>query len=680
MTTAVQQQFFRPRVGNTQQRKRQVAITQVRMRLRQFRTAEQWEAAGWRDWYGEMFGLDWVQSLAPHHREAIEWHWNALQAKLRGDFFRHDTYIAIWSRGHMKSTIARRIAVADACLSTRVKKGGYCLYVSGTKDKVRGHALSLETLITSKQIRKYYPGLASVRKSGANTSKGWTRNFIYTQAGYVFHFASLDEEIAGANVDNVRPTLIVPDDIDDRKQSPAVAEARYQVFTREVLPTKQTGTLFFLAQNLINRFSVTYRIHRGRSRILANRQPTRPIPALTDLETEQRVESGIVKDVITAGQPTWAAYTVAHAQKDIDTYGLEAFLAECQHKVEQQRSGMVLPEWNEAVHVITWSEFERVYGQRSIPGRWTKYIGHDWGNTHPCVVSCVATAAQGDPLAGTHFLYAGLTFPQNTQSDDVALAIIERLAPQVSTASARNLSPDVVAQHLAGGVTGLLNAPREMARRTIRDQVATWAAKSQITLWHMSHEQKTIRDNYLLNYGLPFSACNPGASGGVEQIRSYLRTDMDQPHPFRKGEAGLAGFYFIVDDDQGVRMQDGEAVSLARDDRGLKLWRDQFPEWIWRDPTLSEAGLQADRPVKVNDDAGNTLMMIFAHFALSTASLTAEQEVEAALPSRLRAGEAPADQELLNGWLAARQLALEKAQREFDQRDAGNNSFWNDIV
>lgn len=658
-------------------RRRQIEITKIRLRLpkRQI-TAEQLESQGWRAWYAEMFGAEFVTALADHHVEAIEWHWKALSAKLRGDYFRYDTYISIWSRGHMKSTIARRIAVADACLSTRAGVGGYCLYVSGTKDKVRGHALSLESLITSEKVRQYYPSLATVKKSGANQSKGWTRNFIYTDAGYVFHFASLDEGIAGANVDNIRPTLIVPDDIDDRKSSPAVAEARYQVFTREVLPTKQLGTLFFLAQNLINRFSVTYRIHKGRSRILANRFPTKPIPAIRNLQTEPRTVDGVLKDVVLAGEPTWRLYGLDRAQSDIDTYGLEAFMAENQHDVAQQKSGLVLPEWDEKVHVITWSEFAKVYGQRSIPNRWTRYVGHDWGNSHPCVVSCVATAAQGDPLAGTHFVFAGLTFPQNTQSDDVALAIIERLAPHIDTKAVRQIPVELMAKHAEGGVTGLLNAPRELARRTICEQVSGWAAKSSFALWHMSHEQKTIRDNYLVNYGLPFSACNPGASGGVEQIRSYLRVDYSQKHPFHAKTKGAAGLYFIVDDDQGIELRDGEVVSLARDDRGLKLWRDQIPEWIWRDPTLTEAGLQGDKPVKVNDDAGNTLMMIFAHFALSTATLTYGQQVEAGISARLRADAAPTDQAALDGWLTARMQAMARVEKKLAEADTGTGISW----
>jgi hypothetical protein len=579
-----------------------------------------------------MFGESFVKALADHHRQAIEWHWSAVMAKREGRPVEYDAYIAAWSRGHMKSTIARRLAVADACLS----REGYCLYVSGTKEKVKGHAISLETLLSSDKVRQWYPALAKVRKTAQGDSKGWTRHFIYTDYGYVFHFVSLEEGVAGANVDNIRPTLIVPDDIDDRKDSPAVAEQRYQVFTREVLPTKQAGTLFFLAQNVINRFSIMYRILRQRVRLLTNRYPTKAIPAFRNLRHEVRTVNGIVKDVLISGDPTWHLYDLRRGQEDVDVYGLEAFLAENQHEVDQQKKGLILPEWDEKIHVITWSQFAAVYGVRDIPRQWRKYVGHDWGAIHPCVVSCWATASENSRRPGLQFVYAGLTFEQNTICDDVALSIVERLAPDIDTSPVRNLTTEIMAKWQSDRVGDILNAPRSVAAETIRAKVEEWSWTSGFEFWHMSHEQKTIRQTYRATYGLPFQACNPGASGGVDQIRHYLRVDYEQAHPFKPGEKGLAGLYFIVDDDQYYAVEDGEHVSQARDDRGLKLWREQFPEWQWRQLNLTDLGLQQDKPVKFNDDCGNSLMMIAAHLGLQPLPLTEEEKTELALPSGLK--------------------------------------------
>src|SRR5687767_6041156 len=128
------------------------------------------ESRGCLAWYAEMFGQDFVDALAPHHIEGIKWHWDMTVLKKAGMDITEYAYFAIWSRGHMKSTIARYIAVADACLNTT----GYCLYVSGSKNKVRGHAISIESLLGLPKILEYYPKLQTVREGLAGQSKGWT--------------------------------------------------------------------------------------------------------------------------------------------------------------------------------------------------------------------------------------------------------------------------------------------------------------------------------------------------------------------------------------------------------------------------------------------------------------------------------------------------------------------------
>ena len=630
--------------------------------------------ADWPTWYAAVFGSDFVAALAPHHREAIEWHWEARQSLLKGESPDYLAYFSIWSRGHMKSTIARRMAVCDAALSISHGSGGYCLYVSGTKPKVRGHAISIESLITSPAVARYYPELGAVRRNKGGASKGWTSDFIYTKGGYVFHFIGLDQGVAGANVDDIRPTLIIPDDIDDREDSPAISESRFQVFTKSVLPTRQRDTVVFLAQNLISRYSVVYRIWKQRARVLTNRKLTDPIPAVRNLKTEPRTVGGLVKDVVLAGEPTWAFYDLQRVQEEIDTMGLPAFEAECQHNVEQNKAGLILQEWDERVHIITWSEFADVYGERSIPKHWRKYVGHDWGNTHPCVISGVATAAENSRLPGLHFVFGGLSFPQNTLADDVALATIERFAPHINTSPVRKMAAELLAKWSADRVTDILDAPRQAAQRVVKAQVETWLSTDPSwVMWHMSHEQANVRGIYREFYGLPWQPCNPKAAGGIEQFRHFLRVDYSQPHPFRQGAKGLAGLYFIVDEDQ---------LEGHYDDFGLHLWREQFPEWFWRDPVLTETGQPPEKPIKLNDDCGNSLMMVFNHFSLMPQPLGEEERREQKLPERLRIdaarrGEVVPD----DGWIASRRRAMAEVRREEDE-ESGSEFFdvWNNTV
>lgn len=339
--------------------------------------ARELESKGWRVWYATMFGDEFVTNLADHHVEAIEWHWNAMVLKRAGLRVEKRSYPAIWPRGHRKSNIVRAMVVADAC----VLGIGYCLYVSGTKAKVRGHAISLETLISSPAVQEYYPALSRVKRNMQGSQKSWTADLMVADSGYSFHFIGLNEGVAGANIDNVRPSFIVLDDVDDRDDSPLISAQRMKVLLRSVLPTEQLSTLVFVAQNYISRHGVIYRIHTGKEIALTHRINTEAIPAVRNLVTEQRTIDGIVHDVVVSGEPTWPWYTLQRVQDEIDTIGLDAFLVECQHAVDQDRAGVILTQYNETVHVIKRSEVCRAFGLSTyeIPDHWHQYVGFDWG-------------------------------------------------------------------------------------------------------------------------------------------------------------------------------------------------------------------------------------------------------------------------------------------------------------
>src|ERR1051325_6860319 len=125
--------------------------------------ASELESRGCWAWYAEIFGQEFVDALAPHHREAIKWHWDARTSLIARIVVQFLAYFSIWARGNMKTTIARRMIICDACLSTTAGTGGYALIVGGTKKKVRGSANSIETLLASPKVRQYYPALSEVK-------------------------------------------------------------------------------------------------------------------------------------------------------------------------------------------------------------------------------------------------------------------------------------------------------------------------------------------------------------------------------------------------------------------------------------------------------------------------------------------------------------------------------------
>lgn len=142
-------------------------------------------AKGWSETYAELFGRAFVDVLAPHHVESIAWHWESRLAFLehrRPDYL---AYFPIFSRGHMKSTLAERMVVIDAMLSVAYQQPGYALLCARNKDKVQEHIANIETLLASATVRKYCPQLSTPKRTEiTNQQRRWTSSFLKTEANY----------------------------------------------------------------------------------------------------------------------------------------------------------------------------------------------------------------------------------------------------------------------------------------------------------------------------------------------------------------------------------------------------------------------------------------------------------------------------------------------------------------
>lgn len=635
------------------------------------------EAQGWRAWYTEMFGVDFVEALdgngETHHSDAIQWHWITRRALIQlelqernarkqldaGIIQRQDydaevarisaarpalmAYFTIWARGNLKTTIARRVIICDACLSTSAGVGGYALIVGGTKKKVGRTASSIEALLTSPKVRRYYPQLAEVKHSSKGTSKGWRADFLNTKAGYVFDFAGLDEGMAGANEEDVRPTFIVPDDLDQRSDSPVISENNFETFTSEIIPMRQWNTLVWWAQNLISRYAVIYRIWKQRARVLTNRVFTTPVPAVRNLVTRPGTVGGIVKDIYVSGKPTSRLWDARRIQDEIDSMGLPAFLKECQHEVEQSKEGLVLQSWNDAIHVITKTEFARKFGGREIPRHWNKYTVNDWARTktkyHANIKFSLAVSAQNSALPGCFFAFDARSFGEGAAAEDVAESILSDISPKVKLNDGgfvtwRELVTSVLQkigldQHRMS-MTDLIDARRNVLANVIPKYVAPILRAQNYVLFRGSHEQNKTGALavYQRVFGLPFQPTNPGGDGGVDDINLAQRVDYDVPHPIKPSVMGYTRFFLVVEDERAEYRDSLTPEELTDSD----LFRFQMANWRVRDPYLTVKGEVEGDLLKMNDDFGNGLMMLFYDNCLQATALTREQKMEAASP------------------------------------------------
>lgn len=661
---------------------------------------------GWEKFYREIHGdrlvdaLDSLETADTHHSEALTWHWNARLALLRGDrppdgYF---VYFPTWSRANMKTTLGRAMLITDALLSYAYGQPGYALIPGGTKAKIKGTAMSVEKMLYAPQIQRYCPALSKVDKNVMGRSRGWTADYISTAARYTFHFIGLDEGVAGANLDNVRPTFIMPDDIDSREDSPVISETRFKIFTTEVLPTRQQNTLVYWAQNLISRFSVRYRIEKQHVQVLTNRKPTEPVPAVRGLVTEKKTVGGIIKDAVVAGNPTWRGWSLQRVQDEIDTYGLPAFLAECQHEVEQSREGLILHNWTDNIHVISESEFEAVYGFKPIPKHWAKEWANDWARTktrhHANVALWRTVSPQSSRLPGMTFIWKPLSFPANSQVEDVAERLLECLVPGPKVAGSvvgwrelrrQELLRANALQHTSTNLERI-EFERSSLAAVFPKYVPAVLSEYNVRGGCNSHEREDIRDFYNRIYAMPCSPVNPGKFGGIESLNRAMTVDHSAPHPFRPEQKGYTRWFLIVPDDLSspAQIRNGVAVRppvpfidrLSPDAlHDHDLFRYQMVNWRQRPASLTATGEIIDDIEKANDDYGNAMQMLETKGPLRNQPLTQDEEFQALIPDEVRAlqDDGPMTKDKYRAIKRAVWDAEEQLQEKYNQIDQSDD-------
>lgn len=243
-----------------------------------------------------------------------------------------------------------------------------------------------------------------------------------------------------------------------------------------------------------------------------------------------------------------------------------------------QLQGDILYTYSEPHSVISWSQFEKVFGIRGIPKHWRTGVYMDAGTTeaHPCVISWFATAAQnspivnGVPLAGCVFLYRGKMFTQITARE--------------------------CGEYMKSVMAG------EM---------------SQCVTWQMSHEASSERMEFN-KMGLPFGAWPTGRNRGIEQLKNAFSLKyLDRPNPFKPDIYGTPSLFLIVDDDELIT-----PVS----DNGLARWREEIVAYRWN--TLKSGDIATKLvPYPLFNDAVDTMRAAAADYFPFSVRKTVDERV-----------------------------------------------------
>jgi hypothetical protein len=485
--------------------------------------------------------------------------------------------------------------------------------------------------------------------------------------------------------------MIVPDDIDDRKDSIDVSLSKMDTLLSSVLPTREDKTITVTAQNLVIEHGCVNQIVTGNVPALIGAKISGPHKMVDGLETKKEKQpDGRVRDVIIKGVPTWPYYSLRRAQADIDNYTLPVFMRECQHDFTGERTELVFQNWRDEIHVITESEFAAIYGTKEIPKRWYKYGFNDFSKTknayHANVAGFVTVSSQNEPLPGMFFVFNPMSFEAGTLADNVAERIIKSISGSVRVGASRKGWGEVFSeiykranleQYIADA-TRLIDEKRKSLSRVIPDLVRPLLQELNYRGFSGSHEQENDALRvYREAYGLPFSPVNPGKSGGLELLNSLMYVDENTEHPFRSGVMGYTRFFLVVPDDKAEKPSALKPDELQDHD----LFRYQVSHWRNVPLKIGELGIIEHGAQKMNDDYGQGLQFIFVGGLPEAAPLTKGETITAATPEKARYENLLKESPHQNGLLphqemeywAGRELAQERLKINTSKRDMWGN-------
>lgn len=596
------------------------------------------EEDGWDEFLHLVGPKTFSKGFANFHEEFWEWYWHL--TRLRRDKHKLNkevlSFLAGWSRGAGKSSIVEWACIVEGAMGL----SGYVLYVSLTQASANSHVADIRKRLESEEIARYFPDLASPLIGKHSNQYGWRQDFLMTKGGWAIRPVGLDVAVRGFREGDLRPTLIVFDDIDDYNLSIAAVEGNLGVIARSILPSGTPETIHLIAQNLIAEHCAVNQIYTHKTDILQDHIAS-VYPGFTELEVEKVIDEKTGKPTyeIVKGVPTWDGMDMDAARVNLNKSGKEAFYAEYMHDFSLDQSEKVIPEYDDEIHVITWEQFYEMFGTyKKIPKHWQAAVGLDIGYTaeHLAAWTWMCVSAEDSELPYAHFVYRGMCFTGKSLNE------------QVEAVKAKIIYRDDAGQ--------------------------MYDEREQYVSAKMSHEK--LGERIVLNreYEFNFSPCDFGKEDGIPQWRSLLRVDSRKPHPFHPDEKGADGKY-ILGRPSIFYIVDQEQAAIPIDDEGLVIHRAQVASWRRRKVQLTNTGVMDAIPMKYKDDANDSTRMLLAEEILTATPLTKIQLRRAALKEATRSSDLTlrkgnAD---YGGVLMRRQMEIaeiERSERQEEERIA----------
>lgn len=306
----------------------------------------------YEDWLRHFFPSH-VTSFAPHHREIWQWV-EQLQAGTKPK----EALVGILPRGGGKSSTAELATVFVAALQKR----RYVLYVRATQEQADNSVDNIASLLESPIFSQAYPEASNKQVGKYGQAKGWRRNRLRAANGFTVDAFGLDTSMRGVKVEQQRPDLIILDDIDAKKDTIATTLKKIDQITTSILPAGSADYAVLAIQNLIISNGFFASMANNTADYLLDRRVIGPIPAIQNLEYEQRFDT--TKDRmlyrITGGTPTWEHQSIAVCESQINDWGIISFLVEAQHDVDVVEGGTYSGVNFQHIRLTDTPEFKRV--------------------------------------------------------------------------------------------------------------------------------------------------------------------------------------------------------------------------------------------------------------------------------------------------------------------------------
>lgn len=665
------------------------------------------EALGYEPWAMRLGPRTFKKPFSPFHHRFWRWYWPARMKLLRGEQLTADelTALLVWGRGLGKSSHVEWACIAEGALAEGLTdEPGLVGYVCADSDLAKGHLESIRGRLESSSVAHYYPGLANPRVArGVQTA--WRQDKLVTASGWGIIPLGLKEGVRGSRLNDMRFSMFVFDDVDNRRFSADVIRKNLDIIAHEILPAGTSQTLKLFPQNLVRDDGALAQILNRETDVLSHRtvigdDAGEPQPSFEQVELEPDEERpGAYR--IKSAVPVWEGLDLNAAEVYLADSGRAAFLAEYQHELDADRSEFVLPNWRDEVHVITRSQFAARYGSREIPHRWGIHIMHDFARTkskyHACVAGFLSVAAQNSELPGLTFLHECMSFDAATEVDDIALRILRTLSPTVTVKGCTYTWDDLQRMSLTRrglerfitNPTALIKARRDVLAGVFPEAAAVATKQRRVLSLRMSHEAKAACDVYRMVYGLNFRQTNPGADGGIEYLNNLTRVDRTRPHQFKPDELdkdglyklGASSFFLLVEDEKAQAPPRG-ASSVGLQDSDLA--RHQLRRWRNIPEKVSETGAVERGPMKADDDFGNALMMRYHDGIPPAAPLDYEEKLQAHSPKlrelteKIRQHEPLTEGEQFSYWFVRSEAKRQVRPSGFRQWDFCNNEMTDD--